>query len=185
MLPSSIEHECVTCEIDKRLKMTAFLLKQELNKLEGDALQNFKCLVFIDDEDKADNYQVKLNILLKKILSNSSDDNVVDALVSTRNIDNRREVLNSFKEGTTKILLCSDLASRGIDIPNNRLVIQMSLPRTADDYLHRAGRTGRMGRSGKVITLHQDEEDFVLQRYSNELGITVKKRLFVSKSDTD
>lgn len=57
----------------------------------------------------------------------------------------------------------------------------MSLPSTADDYLHRSGRTGRLNRRGKVITLIQEEEDFVVRRFMNQLNFKVRKRKFISK----
>lgn len=57
----------------------------------------------------------------------------------------------------------------------------MSLPKTAEDYLHRSGRTGRLNRAGKVITLIQSEEDFVIKRFSNELDVTMKKRVLQAK----
>lgn len=100
----------------------------------------------------------------------------ITTLTSEMNIDERRIALETFRQGKSRILLCSDIASRGIDIPNTRLVIQMALPLTADQYLHRAGRTGRLGRPGKVIVLSQPEEDFVIQRFSNALGIKMTHR---------
>ena len=45
-----------------------------------------------------------------------------------------------------------------------------------EDYLHRAGRTGRLNRIGKVVTFTSEEEDFVIERFSNELGIVIKSR---------
>lgn len=59
----------------------------------------------------------------------------------------------------------------------------MSLPKTAEDYLHRSGRTGRLSRPGKVVSLIQEEEEFVIKRYMNELQIVMKRRtLNVRKS---
>ena len=58
---------------------------------------------------------------------------------------------------------------------------QYSLPKTLDEYVHRAGRTGRLGREGKVITFIYEEEDFVINRHMNELGITIHKRLLKIK----
>jgi superfamily II DNA/RNA helicase len=52
----------------------------------------------------------------------------------------------------------------------------MSLAGSATDYLHRAGRTGRLQRAGKSITLFQEQELFLLQRYQNELQIQIKMR---------
>lgn len=50
-----------------------------------------------------------------------------------------------------------------------------------DDYLHRAGRTGRLGRYGKVITLTGEGEDFVIQRFMNEMNIMIAKRSLKTK----
>jgi superfamily II DNA/RNA helicase len=60
--------------------------------------------------------------------------------------------------------------------------IQISLPKTVEAYLHRSGRTGRLGRKGKVITLIEDEQKFVIQRFSNELGIDIKERKLAIRS---
>jgi superfamily II DNA/RNA helicase len=58
----------------------------------------------------------------------------------------------------------------------------MSLPTKADDYLHRAGRTGRLGTIGKVITLAQSQERFAIERFANELQISFKLRELQLKS---
>ncbi len=55
----------------------------------------------------------------------------------------------------------------------------MTLPSNVDDYLHRSGRTGRQGRSGKVVTLTHSKEQFVLRRYMNELGIDIHARVLL------
>ena len=52
----------------------------------------------------------------------------------------------------------------------------MKLPDNVDEYLHKAGRTGRLGRKGKAITFTSIEENFVVQRFSNELGVPIYKR---------
>lgn len=57
----------------------------------------------------------------------------------------------------------------------------MALPGNADLYVHRAGRTGRLDRAGKVITLMQTSEEFVIKRFMNELGFEMKKRLLAEK----
>ena len=54
--------------------------------------------------------------------------------------------------------------------------MQLSLPEVSEDYLHRAGRTGRLGRPGKVVTVTRLEQDFVIQRFQNELGIQINRR---------
>ena len=57
----------------------------------------------------------------------------------------------------------------------------MSVPNSADLYVHRAGRTGRLYREGQVITLIQPLEEFVIQRYKNALGCEMKKRILAEK----
>ena len=65
---------------------------------------------------------------------------------------NRIGALNKFKEGDRNILVATDVASRGLDIPNVDLVINYDLPQQAKDYIHRVGRTARAGKSGRSIS---------------------------------
>jgi superfamily II DNA/RNA helicase len=64
----------------------------------------------------------------------------------------RRDVLAGFKEGRWDVLLTTDLAARGIDIPALEVVVNYDLPRSADDYVHRIGRTGRAGATGLAVS---------------------------------
>jgi superfamily II DNA/RNA helicase len=73
-----------------------------------------------------------------------------------------------------RVLLSSDLASRGVDIPDLTHVIQFDIPTSADSYLHMAGRTGRLGRSGQVLSIITPEQEFVLQRLANKLSIDIR-----------
>ena len=72
-----------------------------------------------------------------------------------------------------RVLLSSDLAARGLDIVDISYVIQVDLPESADIYVHRAGRTGRFGRSGQVISIITPEQEFVLNRLTNQLQVDV------------
>ncbi|KAJ7356651.1 P-loop containing nucleoside triphosphate hydrolase protein [Mycena albidolilacea] len=64
----------------------------------------------------------------------------------------RMEALERFKNGTTGLLVATDVAARGLDIPNVGAVINYTFPLTIEDYIHRIGRTGRGGKTGKSIT---------------------------------
>lgn len=64
----------------------------------------------------------------------------------------RLDALERFKSGTTGLMVATDVAARGLDIPNVGAVINYTFPLTIEDYIHRIGRTGRGGRSGKSIT---------------------------------
>ncbi|MFN3999196.1 DEAD/DEAH box helicase [Algoriphagus sp.] len=70
----------------------------------------------------------------------------------------RTEALARFKSGKTQVLVATDLAARGIDIQFLPLVINYELPRSPKDYIHRIGRTGRAGATGKAISLITPEE---------------------------
>jgi len=65
----------------------------------------------------------------------------------------RMEVLKGFKDGDIRILVASDVAARGLDIPSVSHVFNYDIPHTAEDYVHRIGRTGRAGRKGFAVTL--------------------------------
>jgi ATP-dependent RNA helicase DDX47/RRP3 len=75
---------------------------------------------------------------------------------------NRIGALNKFKAGERTILVATDVASRGIDIPNVDLVINYDIPQQTKDYIHRVGRTARAGRNGRSITFvtQYDVENF-------------------------
>lgn len=75
------------------------------------------------------------------------------SLASDVNVKFRKVILERFKNHELTLLLATDLVSRGIDIDQLECVINFDLPRDKETYTHRAGRTGRMGNSGLVITL--------------------------------
>jgi len=69
-----------------------------------------------------------------------------------KNHSQRQTALRSFKDDSIKVLLATDVASRGLDIPDVSHVINFELPNTYEDYIHRIGRTGRAGKAGKALT---------------------------------
>ena len=64
----------------------------------------------------------------------------------------RTRTLNQVRDGRMRVLVATDVAARGIDVPGINLVVNYDAPRMAEDYVHRIGRTGRMGRAGIAIT---------------------------------
>jgi len=65
----------------------------------------------------------------------------------------RMAMLENFRKGNLKLLVASDVAARGLDIPDVSHVFNFDIPTHADDYVHRIGRTGRAGRKGAAFTL--------------------------------
>ncbi|PWS21467.1 RNA helicase, partial [Enterococcus faecium] len=68
----------------------------------------------------------------------------------------QREItLKGFRSGTFEVLVATNVAARGLDIPEIDLVVQCSPPKDVESYIHRSGRTGRAGRTGVCICFYQ------------------------------
>lgn len=74
----------------------------------------------------------------------------------------REEALNDFKSGRMKLLIATSVAARGLDIKNVVHVINYDLPKSIDEYVHRIGRTGRVGNKGKSTSFYDPEEDSMI-----------------------
>ncbi|MEZ5647665.1 MAG: DEAD/DEAH box helicase [Alphaproteobacteria bacterium] len=85
----------------------------------------------------------------------------------------RTETLEKFKNGTLGILVCSDVAARGLDIADLPFVINYDVPYHADDYVHRIGRTGRAGRTGYAFTLMTSDDDRYVKAIENRIGQSI------------
>lgn len=82
----------------------------------------------------------------------------------------RMEVLSDFKEGKVTLLVASDVAARGLDIPSVSHVFNFDVPQQSEDYVHRIGRTGRAGRKGTAITFVTNRDDKYLEAIEKMLG---------------
>ncbi|KFP03874.1 Nucleolar RNA helicase 2, partial [Calypte anna] len=88
----------------------------------------------------------------------------------------QREItLKGFRNGVFEVLIATNVAARGLDIPEVDLVIQCSPPKDVDSYIHRSGRTGRAGRTGVCICLFQRREEDLLKQVEHKAGITFKR----------
>jgi len=84
----------------------------------------------------------------------------------------RDRIMNQFREGHIRLLVATDLASRGIDVKDISFVVNYHLPDTYDAYVHRSGRTARAGAKGLSLTVLQQEEVIDIADFEAELGIT-------------
>jgi len=82
----------------------------------------------------------------------------------------RTRTLAEFKSGELRLLVASDVAARGLDIPAVSHVFNFDIPRNADDYVHRIGRTGRAGMSGEAVTIVTPEDRKALAKVVELLG---------------
>ena len=87
----------------------------------------------------------------------------------------RLAALNKFKAGERSILIATDVASRGIDIPSVDLVLNYELPQNSKDYIHRVGRTARAGRAGRAVTLVTQYDVELYQRIEHMLGTQLEQ----------
>ena len=82
----------------------------------------------------------------------------------------REKTLSSYRKGTFKVLVATDIAARGLDIPDISHVINYDLPDSPEDYVHRIGRTGRAGRSGIAYSFVSDEQIFLMRDIEKVIG---------------
>ncbi len=135
----------VVCEHTPSRRDSAAKEKRDLlraiMKGEGEALTN--AIIFC-------NRKVDVDIVAKSLKKHGLDANPIHGDLEQ---SQRMKILTAFRDGELKFLVASDVAARGLDIPNVSHVFNFDVPIHAEDYVHRIGRTGRAGRSGKAITL--------------------------------
>jgi ATP-dependent RNA helicase DDX47/RRP3 len=88
---------------------------------------------------------------------------------------NRLGALNKFKSRARDILVATDVASRGLDIPSVDLVINFDLPQDSETYVHRVGRTARAGKSGKAVSFVTQYDTEIFQRIEHALGKQIEE----------
>lgn len=152
---SGIEQRAYEVDRDRRRPLLQHLLRSE---------ELGQTLVFVATRKAADNLAHKLRAagLYASELHGDLDQPA------------RERVLERFKSEGLPVLVATDLAARGIDIPRLATVINYDLPRSTRDYIHRIGRTGRAGRTGIAISFitHENAEHFRLIEKRNELEVT-------------
>lgn len=120
-----------------------------------------KLIVFVGRKSMADNLSCDLSMKKMQVQSIHGDREQID----------REEALQDFKEGHVRILIATDVASRGIDVKDITCVINFDFPRNIEDYVHRVGRTGRAGHTGTAITFMARED----WKHAKELIQILKK----------
>ncbi|WP_394127837.1 ATP-dependent RNA helicase SrmB [Vibrio hepatarius] len=90
--------------------------------------------------------------------------------------DRRNNAIARFRDGTVNVLLATDVAARGIDLPDVSHVINYDMPRSADVYLHRIGRTARAGKKGNAVSLVEAHDQPMLDRVARYVKEEIKER---------
>jgi len=171
--PLVIKVEAETVDIDL-INQVAYLVPEEMK---GPLLRHLikrkelkQVLVFASSVYKADN-------IADKLRKNGID---AAAIHSKKSQGARTDALSKFKLGKLRVLVATDLLSRGIDIEFLPCVINYELPRSPKDYVHRIGRTGRAESSGEAISFITDEDEHHFKIIQKKMG----KRVTKINSDT-
>jgi superfamily II DNA/RNA helicase len=158
--------------------------KNKENKNEYNANENVEqTIYYVEDEDKI----MKLHEILQTI-----EGNVIIFLEKKKSVDKlegfllnrnynvigihgdkiqieRQNAIKKFSSGEIPILIATDVASRGLDFPNVSYVFNFDMPKNIEDYIHRIGRTGRVGNKGKAISFYNSN--------NKQIGFSLVKEL--------
>ena len=85
--------------------------------------------------------------------------------------------MHLFRDGKVKVLVATDLAARGLDVPEIDLVINFAMARSGDDYVHRIGRTGRAGENGRAVSLIGPQEWNLMESIQRYLKLDFTTRI--------
>jgi len=128
--------------------------------------RNYKqVLVFVRKKQEADEVAQELNLsgLKTSVIHGDKSSGV------------RTRALSAFKEGKVRVLVATDIAARGLDIPNLAVVMNYDIPHVTGDFVHRIGRTGRAGQEGLAITLVSPKEEVALKDVERLLGRMIRR----------
>lgn len=142
--PKQIKQEIIKTSENDKDRILANLLSQSKGSI----------IIFTDTKKRAD--------LLSLFLSRENFR--VCAIHGDKKQFQRQSAINNFTNGRTPILIATDVASRGLDFPNVNMVINYDLPKNLEDYIHRIGRTGRMGQEGTAVSLISGTNEPILKK---------------------
>ncbi|XP_052007239.1 nucleolar RNA helicase 2-like isoform X1 [Xyrauchen texanus] len=154
---TTVEHLAIACHWSQRASVI------------GDVIQVYsgshgRTIIFC--ETKREATELSMNTSIKQSAQTLHGDIV----------QKQREVtLKGFRNGTFEVLVATNVAARGLDIPEVDLVIQCSPPKDVESYIHRSGRTGRAGRTGVCICFYQRNEESQLKFVEQKAGIAFKR----------
>jgi len=155
----NITHECISCAPFERGETLA-----DLCKVHAGAFG--KTLVFTDTKKECDELaqNAKLVAMGAGVLHGDIPQNA------------REVTMENFRTGKIKLLIATDVAARGLDVPNVDLVVQTHPPQDLDTYVHRSGRTARGGRTGTCVTFYSRNEEYMLRLLQHKKGIPIRRR---------
>ena len=155
-IPDSISHSYLLVEQRDKIQTVRKLIN---------SIKPAKALIFLNNVALIDNLISKLEFHGIK---------AQDLHGANQKMD-RKKVMSDYRSGKLKILVASDIAARGLQMDGITHIINMDIPEKSKDYLHRAGRTGRNGKKGFVISLSTSREAVFLKKIGRDLKIEIEK----------
>ncbi|KAI3927853.1 hypothetical protein MKW98_023454 [Papaver atlanticum] len=166
-MPSCLHHRLVICSKNERLEVLLTLLRKDRPKC---------AIIFASEQSekskKAGNAPSTTSLVDFLIASYGNDGSEISLLEEDMNFNARAAALSELRQRGNCLLVATDIAARGVDLPETTHIYNFDLPGSAVDYLHRAGRAGRKPFSKErciVTNIVVSVERFVLQRFENEL----------------
>ncbi|KAM3186157.1 hypothetical protein ACTXT7_004893 [Hymenolepis weldensis] len=153
-----VEHLAINCPYYERARALADTIRVYSRG------RNSRCIVFCEKKKEAD-----------ELAAHESMQDNCHVFHGGIPQDKREFILQKFREGKYKTLMTTNVAARGLDIPDVELVIQCAPPSSVEDYIHRSGRTGRAGRSGISIVFYTNKQKPALTFVERGAGITFKR----------
>jgi len=158
---NNIEHAVAFIEMDHK----RFFLESVINNNPGE-----KILVFVRTKIRAER--------VKKALERVHIQ--AESIHSDKEQEQRNRTMQQFRHGEVKVLIATDVSARGIDIPDVEVVVNYDLPESAEQYVHRVGRTGRGSHRGQAVSFCSSEERELLSAIEERLGKPIH-RIEISK----
>ena len=125
-----------------------------------------KAIIFINKSDEVEITTSKLRYHNLK----------VEGIHGSSQKENRKKALEDFNEGKIQLLVASDLAARGLDIVGVSHIFNLDIPENSKDYLHRVGRTGRMGEYGLALSIAVERELDFIKNFEKDFNIEITRK---------
>jgi ATP-dependent RNA helicase RhlE len=153
---SNVEQIIYPVEAEKKAELLSFLIGS----------RNYKqVLVFVRKKERADE-------VAKELILSGLDTALIHG---GKSAGERSRALEGFKNGKIRVLVATDIAARGLDIPHLKVVMNYDIPHVTGDYIHRIGRTGRAGAKGLALTLLSPLEMIALKDLERLMGKHIKQ----------
>ena len=162
-IPESVDQQIYTLRAQQRMTVVKNMLGEVLqaDKEGGGEDGDLKAIIFANRRDTVDRLYDDLTALGLKVAR----------LSGALRQDRREKTLQRFHDGKLQVIVATDVAGRGIHVEGVTHVINYDLPEDPDAYVHRVGRTGRMGKSGISISFATENDAYVLLDIEEQLGM--------------